>query len=102
MKTNCSCLDLSEPATCAACVYGVCWGCSYPNAIQCRRHAPTANVAEHSRAVWPDVQRHGWCGDFVSRETDADLRAKLAEAHERASQFAVALNMEQEKHRADE
>lgn len=67
---NCSCLELSKPNTCGTCLYGACPGCTYPNELDCRRHAPIAmagKVREYgvdSHTLWPKVRRNGWCGDY--------------------------------------
>ena len=70
-KMNCSCLDLADPNTCADCRFGFCQRCTYPQAIECRRHSPVAKTSESGlrQPVWPLVSRHDWCGDYMPRET---------------------------------
>lgn len=64
----CGCLELDEHTSdaCVTCRFGVCLGCTYPNDLECRRHAPKADV-ERDRAAWPMVRRSHWCGDFERR-----------------------------------
>jgi hypothetical protein len=68
---NCSCLKLSKGECCGTCRWGFCYSCTYPNLIQCRRHAP--NPAQptdmFTRGQWPNVSRGDICGDY---EKDAD------------------------------
>lgn len=66
---NCSCLKHGDPGTCGTCRYGVCPRCTYPNNIECRRHAPVivarpANSSMRDVGRYPETPRGGWCGDY--------------------------------------
>jgi hypothetical protein len=74
----CSCDSLGTPNTCSGCRYGVCPGCTFPNEIDCRRHAPIVSLShfdfdgsgllkEDVRTHWPKVHRSYWCGDYEAR-----------------------------------
>ena len=86
MNRDCSCLQHAEPDTCAACIYGVCPGCTFPNEIYCHRHAPTS--VNDGRAMWPRVHRSDWCADFESRISLADLREQLKAQKVETRQYA--------------
>ncbi len=83
---NCGCLEHAEPNTCASCVYGFCTRCTFPQEIECRRHAPA--VGER-RGVFPMVRREAWCGDFESRDTLDALREEVTSAKAQANQWAT-------------
>ncbi len=69
--TPCSCLERGGEERCAACRFGVCPGCTYPNEIQCRRRAPVSSSQSlfdaAPRPIWPLVPRSGWCGEYEAR-----------------------------------
>lgn len=48
-EPNCGCLELdkNKGEVCATCKFGMCPRCSYPNAIECHRHAPTGGPRLH-------------------------------------------------------
>lgn len=67
---SCHCQRLSDGMSprCDNCRFGVCSGCSFPNELDCRRHAPVMDPARHAwRGVWPLVVRAGLCGDYERR-----------------------------------
>lgn len=71
---RCSCLEFDKDKgdVCANCRFGFCPGCTYPNKLDCRRHAPvqTSSVdwndktTVHWHTTYPEVYRTHWCGDF--------------------------------------
>jgi hypothetical protein len=64
---RCMCLDDATGVCCATCKYGVCWGCTYPNMINCHRHAPTRKPDDEvmwAEGRWPQVHRSDICGDY--------------------------------------
>lgn len=69
---KCSCQTLAYGTCCDTCRYGVCPGCTFPNEIDCRRHAPTLDVR---RGRWPKVSRSDWCGDYEAFRPPASVAA---------------------------
>jgi hypothetical protein len=64
----CGCLELDEHSgeNCATCRFSACLGCTYPQELYCRRHAPIRDV-ERDCTTWPMVSRRAWCGDYERR-----------------------------------
>jgi hypothetical protein len=77
---NCSCLKLGTIPSCSTCRFGFCLCCTYPNDIECHRHAPIRTTDDElRRAIWPRVPRSAICGDYeLDRErAAADHEAEL-------------------------
>lgn len=67
---HCQCqeLHINESDRCGNCRYGICSCCSYPNEIECHRHAPSLGgrdvYGSDRKAIWPLVRRSAICGDY--------------------------------------
>ncbi len=76
---NCSCLKFGAPDTCSTCRYGFCPRCTYPQSLQCRRHAPMpvegSSQCTSPAATYPMVGRGDWCGDYEADKSGSEDHA---------------------------
>ncbi len=92
MSLRHNCQDFTKFASpcCDNCQHGICPGCTYPNEIDCRRHAPEGD------RKWPRVHRGDLCWDYQPATTREELIHELADLSTRVSEWAMRATIAEE------